>query len=229
MTIRSFACHLAVLAAIPALGVARGQQPGGINFVELFQNLDVNDDKTITRGEVPESGRPAFDRLLKLADLNKDGMIDQLEYRDLLIKVRESAMSALPRTLEQLRALDKDGDGKISRDEFTGPAPQFARIDADKDGYLTLAEVAKFRETAMNQFGPRLKEMDKNGDNKISRAEFTGPPPLFDRLDANKDGLIEPREAFQLQQNNNGPILAPAAKKAEKPADPKPAAEKSAK
>ena len=36
---------------------------------------------------------------------------------------------------------DKDGDGRVSRAEFKGPAVAFDRIDADKDGFLTKTEL----------------------------------------------------------------------------------------
>lgn len=36
----------------------------------------------------------------------------------------------------------------------------------------------------------RWEQMDKNGDGKISREEWTGKPKVFDRLDANHDGFL---------------------------------------
>ena len=36
--------------------------------------------------------------------------------------------------------LDRDGDGKVSRQEFDGPAAAFNQLDADRDGYLIEAE-----------------------------------------------------------------------------------------
>jgi arylsulfatase A-like enzyme len=36
--------------------------------------------------------------------------------------------------------LDRNGDGKVSRQEFDGPPGAFDRLDADRDGYLTEAE-----------------------------------------------------------------------------------------
>jgi len=38
---------------------------------------------------------------------------------------------------EFVRRLDRDGDGKVSRDEFRGPARAFNRNDRNRDGYLT--------------------------------------------------------------------------------------------
>ena len=70
--------------------LAQNQNAGGINFIELFQQLDANGDMVIDRGEVPESGREAFEQLLKNTDSNKDGKIDRDEYR------RCSRPSAIP-------------------------------------------------------------------------------------------------------------------------------------
>ena len=39
--------------------------------------------------------------------------------------------------------------------------------------------------------------MDKDGDGKVSRAEFAGAPAMFDRLDADKDGSLSKDEAAQ--------------------------------
>jgi len=113
--------------------------------------------------------------------------------------------------------MDKDGDGKISREEFTGPPPLFQRLDADKDGFVSREEVAKLigptaGKPAAESPGAkpepakgavpagarpifqRLMAMDKDGDGKISKEEFQGRPQLFERLDANKDGFISKDE-----------------------------------
>jgi hypothetical protein len=33
--------------------------------------------------------------------------------------------------------------------------------------------------------------MDKNGDGRVSRDEFTGRPAMFDRVDTNHDGFLD--------------------------------------
>ncbi len=39
--------------------------------------------------------------------------------------------------------LDRDGDGKVSRKEFDGPADAFDRLDANRDGYLNDSEIPR--------------------------------------------------------------------------------------
>jgi hypothetical protein len=46
--------------------------------------------------------------------------------------------------LQRVAAMDKNGDGKVSREEFTGPAALFDRVDSNKDGFLTPDEVRAF-------------------------------------------------------------------------------------
>jgi Ca2+-binding EF-hand superfamily protein len=40
-----------------------------------------------------------------------------------------------------LNALDKDGDGKVSRQEWPGRPQRFERLDTNKDGFLTKDEL----------------------------------------------------------------------------------------
>jgi Ca2+-binding EF-hand superfamily protein len=186
------------LAVLAGGGAARAQQEKGApNFRDTILRLDANNDMVIERDEVPESGRAAFDRLLKLGDANNDGKLDFEEFRAMAGKLR--ALS--PANPDRLKAMDKDGDGKVSKAEFTGPEALFGRIDADKDGFLTQEEAAKF--VAANPGAgagapmilERLRAMDKDGDGKVSKDEFTGPEPMFARLDADKDGFITREEA----------------------------------
>ena len=184
---------------------------GGVNVAELFQALDANNDMQIDRGEVPEAGRGAFDRLAKLADTNADGKIDQQEYRAVFERIRESALGVIQKVAAGFGTFDTNGDGKLSRAEFPGAPPLFQRMDADYDGFVTAEEARKLAAAGANggMLGAggivaRLKTMDKNGDGKISRDEYTGPAPLFDRIDRDGDGVLSPDEVLAFRPN--GPI-----------------------
>jgi Ca2+-binding EF-hand superfamily protein len=190
-TVRAVGIGLALFLLPGGAVIARAQNAGPINFQELFLQLDANGDRVIDRGEVPDSGRAAFETLLKNGDTNKDGRLDQDEYRSLLSALRDAAGSLSSRFAE----LDKNGDGKLSRDEFAGPPGLFGRLDADGDGTISKDEAARAPAGPGGAlFADRIRAMDKNGDGKVSRDEFIGPPQLFDRLDTNKDGAIGPED-----------------------------------
>jgi Ca2+-binding EF-hand superfamily protein len=106
----------------------------------------------------------------------------------------------------RFKALDKNADGKVSRDEFTGRPAMFDRVDANKDGFLEAAEVKALVASASKpaapapgagQPGARIMAMDRNGDGKVSRDEYTGAPALFDRLDSDGDGVLVKNEAAE--------------------------------
>ncbi len=193
--VRAVGLGLALMAG--TTGLTHAQNAGAINYFELFQQLDSNGDRIVDRGEVPESGRAAFDQLAKHADGNADGRIDLEEYQRMLGSLRE-AFGAIG---ERFGAIDKNADGTISKDEFTGPEFLFQRADANGDGVLTKDEADKFQPgaapgtgTVAAGLGKRILAMDKNGDGKVSKDEFAGKPEAFDRLDANKDGFVAANE-----------------------------------
>ena len=77
----------------------------------------------------------------------------------------------------------------------------FARLDANKDGAITTAEIAELRgkmgghgmDHAMNDDGPDAMKMH-DGDMKMGGA-MRDPAVAFDRIDTNKDGSIS-RDEF---------------------------------
>src|SRR5438094_10414776 len=82
-----------------------------------------------------------------------------------------------------LKRLDKNGGGKISRDEWAKKPKAFDRLDANHDGFVTREEAeAAFKQQAerrqQNEQG--LAAMDKNHDGRISRDEWTGKAKAFD-------------------------------------------------
>ena len=83
---------------------------------------------------------------------------------------------------------DTNGDGSISRAEFTAQAEaRFARMDKNGDGFITADEMGG----KGGRGGGRLMAADTDHDGKVSHAEFTAMAAArFARMDANNDGEI---------------------------------------
>jgi acetyl esterase/lipase len=72
--------------------------------------------------------------------------------------------------------------------------------------------VALAGEPASKTKGPdllqQLERDDRDGDGKVTRQEFTGPPALFRAVDRNRDGIIEKAEAEEyLRERTPAPPL----------------------
>lgn len=126
-----------------------------------------------------------------------------------------------PSTTDFISRLDKDGDGKVSASEFDGPSEHFTQLDKNSDGYISSTEVPSGppgggsnsrggMNSSSSGFGRGgmqsgmnngmsgaefVKRLDKDGDNKVSQAEFDGPSEHFSQLDKNRDGYLSADEA----------------------------------
>jgi Ca2+-binding EF-hand superfamily protein len=94
--------------------------------------------------------------------------------------------------------MDKNNDGQIARDEWTGPAEGFERLDQNRDGSITRDEAKagmRGRGAGRGKRGGMLfGRLDKNNDGQIGRDEWTGSAEIFDRLDQNNDGALTREE-----------------------------------
>ena len=117
-----------------------------------------------------------------------------------------SAMSstiATPMKGHGFAALDKNGDGVISRDEAAAKpmlAKMFDTLDTNKDGVLSKAEM----KAALDKMHERhMMKIDTDRDGRISRAEAAAHPKLanhFDRIDTNGDGYLS-KEIYKANQS----------------------------
>ncbi|WP_444454770.1 EF-hand domain-containing protein [Rhodobacter capsulatus] len=108
-----------------------------------------------------------------------------------------------------LKAFDKDGDGKVTMAEVqAGRAERVKGIDADGDGLLSAdemiaADLAMEKSRIEERVKDRIAAQDANGDGKLSAAEMMvppGPARLFDRIDANDDGAVTDEELAQARE-----------------------------
>ncbi len=96
-----------------------------------------------------------------------------------------------------IERIDKDGDGKVSRDEFPGPSEHFTQFDKDEDGYLDESELPDGpppENGGNNQMGNHFSNLDKDNDGKISQDEFPGPSEHFTEFDKDSDGYLVENE-----------------------------------
>jgi Ca2+-binding EF-hand superfamily protein len=107
--------------------------------------------------------------------------------------------------------LDKNGDGKVSKDEALAPqGPRFSEADTNGDGVITADEASEsfkaqvppemleaMKERGMPDPGEAfVKNLDKNGDGKVEKGEFEQPTvDAFNRMDTDGDGLATKEEA----------------------------------
>lgn len=102
-----------------------------------FAGADKNNDGIITRDEFKLARAARFDTM----DLDKDGFLSREELVAAApnFRARMMATSSFP-------SFDKNGDGRVSRDEFTSaPTPGFDYADANGDGVISASEAAAAR------------------------------------------------------------------------------------
>ncbi|MEX2287076.1 MAG: hypothetical protein WD648_08310 [Planctomycetaceae bacterium] len=118
--------------------------------------------------------------------------------------------------------LDTREDRRLSARELMSAASRLSQVDGNKDGKVTMAELTtrlgvdvsvKRPPTPRKEMAAPVRQrqgaaavprdrgpqwflrMDRNYDGDVSWREFLGPRTVFDRLDADHDGLLSPDEA----------------------------------
>lgn len=86
------------------------------------------------------------------------------------------------------------GPRTMSRDQVIGHVrAMFARLDANHDGYVTREEAAAFRPRMGAMHAAMARPMGGSGM-AMTRNHAMDPNAMFDRLDANHDGVISRQE-----------------------------------
>lgn len=106
----------------------------------FFSENDKDHDGKLSKDEFPGSDE-AFDYL----DKNRDGYIDKAE----ALEVRKDASTRGGK--DYFSENDKDHDGKLSKEEFSGSDKAFNYIDKNRDGYIDKDEVREARKARMKK------------------------------------------------------------------------------
>jgi len=162
----------------------------------LIAKLDGNRDGTLTAEEVRGT---QLAPVLTLADSNGDQRLDGAELQRLV----DAVAAAINRRNAGTRAdvpyraqipfstWDKDKDGRLANAEFEDRG-LFVRLDADRDGFVTKTEIARYQRSLEGD--DFLARFDLDDDGRVTLAEFGGPLEVYRRVDRNGDGVVSKRD-----------------------------------
>lgn len=147
---------------------------------DLFKQLDTSGDGVVEKSEVGEDRVRFFDRLIRVGDENGDGKLSQAEF-DAALSDKPAATPQpdfgarrgagdrgagrpggfpggreMPAPEEIIERLDKNGDGKVQRDELTGRAEMLGRI-------MDRMDTDELTADQLRDVGQRMREMMGQG------------------------------------------------------------------
>jgi Ca2+-binding EF-hand superfamily protein len=143
-------------------------------YAQYWAQFDRNGNGVIELREFP-ADRASFDRF----DTNRDGRLTQNEVRTRLTQRGTGEY--------ELRQLDANRDGVLSRSEWRGDYTTFQRLDRNRDGVISDSDRGTVATT-------RFNGLDRNRDGVIARNEWRGNDISFRQQDRNRDGVLSANE-----------------------------------
>lgn len=167
----------------PVGGPGPGEGPGPRGgLLAIFDQADANGDGKLTKDEAKafHEGKAAertdaVTKAFAAGDADKDGALTKDEFKVAMKSLRESMPKPPPRP---------EGDKKKPEGEHgpgEGPGDErldaFTRMDTDKDGKVTLAELSAARDQRKEEGKGMAEEMwgkaDTDADGALTKAEIT--------------------------------------------------------
>ena len=211
-----------VLAASPPptapAAVAVGKEP---DAAEGDVGLDRNGDGLVRRNEWPGD-----DRSFNAHDWNRDGLLsgDEIKEAERAEAGRRAADDRAARSRQATEAiekrftdLDRNRDGRITRDEWNGSRNEFEALDTNSDWVLTRAEMGPPVPTTDGAVGPRavLVQADRRWTDTgidvrlTDRISFAATGQI--RLSSEKTDLSGPEGSSSGRRNPAAPVPQAAA------------------
>ena len=172
---------LANTALAQAYGRWDSNRDGKVTFAEI--KADYQREHAVRWSQAEVTTAAEIPTLFQLVDLNGDRRLSLREMRG---------------AREQILKIDEDGDGEIEPEERHGRITiVFSRAQEKySTDVLRIPQVKRAKASRKERNPPKwFLRMDRNHDNDISPREFLGSSKIFDRIDSDSDGLIDPAEA----------------------------------
>jgi hypothetical protein len=138
-------------------------------------------------------------------DWNGDGVLSGEEVRPGARRNEAVGTSGRVTGLNErtFETLDRNRNGRLERNEWTGTPDQFDRLDANGNNILSRAEaVPDAADSGINTgintgYSARAREFDEldiNADGRLTIQEWNWNRRTFDQQDGNRDGFVTLRE-----------------------------------